>query len=177
MHKLEVGRLYHPGRRSWPEGTHYNYRSGGHEWLISFPRPSMEEIFAVRKARAEFALGLERDILFLFFRFGDRLWSDASYTYWLMPENQRSLPEAEATENTRARLNVILIDATSGLIKALRAVTFSPEFTGALHEAIRIQAENPVTPAEYEAALSDVYGRWTTGMLLARAVAQCQGGE
>jgi hypothetical protein len=103
--------------------------------------------------------------------------SDAPYSWHLVPETEQALPDAEGPE-TRALLQVVLPDAQTGLVRVLRAVTFSPSFTRALHDAIRAQAFSPWPGrAVYYAALRDLYRRYaTTGCLLRRAVARTVGG-
>lgn len=88
------------------------------------------------------------------------------------------LPETEGPR-TRALLEVVLVDADTDLARAICVVSFSPEFTRALHGAIRAQAAAPwIGQAAYDAALTEVYRRYPTGGdLLQRAVARTLGGE
>ncbi len=179
MTVLEVGRPYIVGRRKWPEGVEYNCRSGGHELRLFFDSPSASEIEAVRIGECEFALVMEGPVIFLMYKFGVAInWSDAPYSWHLVPEDQRTLPEPEGPE-TRALLQVVLIDAASGLVRALRALTFSPVFTRALHAAIRAQADMIwAGKASYDAALADAYRRYPASTdLLRGAVARTFGGE
>lgn len=178
MYKTQVGELYQPNRRSWPEGGQYNFRGGGHERLLSFRNTTKSEIEAVRTGEAEFALAVFQPVLFLLFRFGTMPWSGAPYTIHLVPESERKLPEPEATAETRALLRTVLMEATTGIVKALRAFTFSPEFTRRLHEGIRKQAGLPWNEAEYDAKLESVYRQYSsTVRLLSEAVVRCRGGE
>lgn len=180
MHELRVGQPYHPGRKRWPEGAEYNYRAGGHELAIRLSRPMPAEIEGVRRGQSEFALYASGDQLLLLYRFGapgaGLPWSDAPYSWHEAPAEQRQLlPETEGA--ARALLTVVLLDADTGLIRALRAVTFSPAFTTALHAAIRAQAGQPWSEALYDANRALLYGRYpTTEALLAACAIRCQGG-
>ena len=179
MRALEVGKPYIPGRTNWPEGVDYNFRAGSHEMRMFFRSPTRREVEAVRKGRCEFGLVVDGPIIFLLYRFHPAIdWSDATYSWHLVPETERTLPQPEGAE-TRALLHVDLIEADSGLVRALRVVTFSPAFTRALHSAIRQQAASPWPGREaYDDALASVYKRYPTSKdLLRRAVARSVGGE
>jgi hypothetical protein len=178
MHKLEVGKPYHPNVSTWPEGGEYNFRAGQHELLLRFGNLKPEEIRDVAEAVCEFALTVEQGIIFLLYRFGRAIdWSDAPYAWRLVPENQRQLPAPEATGQTRALLNVILIEATTGIVRAIRAVTFSPEMTRALHQAIREQAAQAWNVEAFDADLAAIYKQFSNHDLLRRAIVRCRGGE
>jgi hypothetical protein len=162
MHTLEVGKLYHPGIRHWPEGGEYNFRSGGHELLLRFVRPAAQEVEAVSRGDCEFALASVGDILFFLYRFGKAVrWSDAPYAWHLLPEDQRIPPLHPNTDQTRALLRVVLLDAATGIVRALRAVTLSPGFTRSLHSAIQVQMNTPwVGNREYDRRLAAAYRRY-----------------
>src|SRR5947209_19360720 len=118
MYKYEVGKLYSPNRTSWPEGVEYNWRQNTHELKLYYRPPKASEIAAVKQGAAEFALSVVGDILFLVFRFGPQPWSDAPYTWWMVPADQRTPPPELAGEE-RVLLNVLLIDAGTGIIRAV----------------------------------------------------------
>jgi hypothetical protein len=157
----------------------YNFRAGTHELRMFFRLPTRREVEAVRKGRCEFALAFEGPVIFLMYFFDPAIdWSDAPYCWHLVPEVERTLPQRGGPE-TRALLQANLVEAQSGLVRALRVVTFLPAFTRALHFAIREQAALPWLGREaYEEALASIYKRYpTSGDLLARAVARTVGGE
>ena len=152
MHRLEVGKPYDPARGWWPEGADYNFRSDGHELR-----------------------------LFLLTRFGTALSFDCSYHWQRRAEvtGDRTLPPAslETSPALRALVAIILVEATSGVVLVLRAVTFSPEFTRAIHEAIADQAAGPYDRAEYQRWADGTTGRSSTNRLSKRCTMQCQGGS
>lgn len=176
MHTLSVGKPYSPGVTRYPECTQYNYRAGAHELVLFLSAPSHAEVLAARKGRAEFALYVEGPVVILAHRFGDDLpWSDSPYSWHLVPEEQRDLPSADLEQEMRARIQVILVDAATGLVRALRLLSLSPTFTRTLHQAIRDQAARPF--AGYDQALQAIYARYpSTAALVAAATARCVGG-
>lgn len=179
MRALSVGQPYNPSVSRYPECTQYNYRAGIHELVLFYGSPSKDEVYAARKGKAEFALfHPSHQIIILAHRFGDGLpWSDSPYSWHLVPEHERDLPSADLEQSIRAKLHVILVDAATGLVRAIRLVTFSPEFTRTLHQAIREQAGAPFDALSYDRELQATYARYTTtGSLVSAAAVRCVGG-
>lgn len=183
MHHIEVGKVF--GSPPWPEGSEYNWHGragepgGAHDLMLRFTRPSSSEVGAVRTGEAEFALVELPPAVFLLYRFGIGVpWSDCPYSYHLLPAGSRVPPPAEGSEEQRALLTVLLLDAPTGVVKVIRAVTLSPEFTLKLHDAIRRQiAALWPGQARYTQHLAGVYRQFpTTNSMLAAATARCLGG-
>jgi hypothetical protein len=179
MRTFAVGELYNPSKRRWLEGVQYSFREHQHELLLFLKSPTRREIDAVRRETTEFSLTIEPPLIVLCYRFGDGIpWSDAPFTYHLVPANQRTLPdEANEVSEFRALLLVFLVDADTGIILAMRQITFSAEFTARLHLAIREQARMTWDEAEYNRLLANLYRRCSTDALVETAAARCKGGE
>jgi hypothetical protein len=179
MHRLEVGKPYHPVRRSWPEGADYNYRSGGHELRIFLDGATPTEVKAIESGPEELGFFAQPEGLFFIAQFGPTLSFDCSY-HWrrLAPENRIPPPPWEETSpELRALLTIILVDASTGLVLALRTVTFSPEFTRALHRAIANQVDAPYDRAAHERWADEMTGRNSTEQLWDLCTMRCQGGD
>ena len=181
LHALEVGKPYDPRRRYWSEGADYNFRSGAHELRIFLARPTRSEVEAIRSGPVEFGFFAEPLGLFLLTRFGTALSFDCSYHWQRMAEvtGDRTLPPAslETSPALRALVAIILVEATNGTVLALRSVTFSPEFTRAIHKAIADQAAGPYDRAEHQRWADGTTGRFSTNRLWKRCTMQCQGGS
>ncbi len=178
LHRYQVGQPYIPGRRNWPEVAEYNFRAGAHELRLFLRGLTAREILDIDRGPAEFGLAVEGDILFLLWRFGHMPWSDAPYTIHMVPAAQRTAPMPLETEQSRDTLHVVLVEATNGLIMALRWVSFSPAFSRALRAAIAAQLARPWPgQAEHDRQLAAIYRRHNSEQLLGRAVARCRGGE
>jgi hypothetical protein len=178
LYTLRVGAPYNLGRRSYPEAVQYHYRAGGHELLMWLGRLTPRDVQAITRGPADFALAAHPPVLFLLYRFGAAIpWSDTAFTVWMVPEDERTLPELAHLVGLRALLSVVLVDAATGLVCGLRTVTLSPAFTMALHLAIRDQhvADWPGQDA-YDRALEALYRRYpSTDMLLATATIRTEG--
>lgn len=159
-HAISVGQLYLHGRTHWPECTQYNYRGGAHELLLFLGSPSPAEIKSVRQGGARFALHVEQPVVLLLWSFAPGLpWSDASYSWHLVPAHERDLPSADLEEDKGILLRIVLVDAATGLVRAIRAVSLTSAFARALHAAIREQAARVWSEAEYDATLQRVYAQ------------------
>lgn len=171
LHVLTVGQPYIPGRTEFPEAVQYQYRSGAHELLMWLRSPSPREVQSIRRGSCSFALYTEGDLLVFLYEFEPAIpWSDAPFSIHLLPEDQRTIPPPAEMAEPRALLQIVLVDAATGLVQVLRAVTFSPAFTAALHLAIRRQAERGWPgDAEYDRQLQALYRRFPTSMALRRA--------
>ena len=180
MHRLEVGKPYHPGRRRWPEGSDYNFRNGGHELRLFVGGATLPEVEAVRSGPVQFGFFAEPEGLFLITRFGTRMSFDCSYHWQRMAETtgDRTMPPAseETSPALRALLAIILIEATSGVVLALRTVTFSPEFTRAIDRAIADQAAGPYDPAGHREWADGMTARLSTDQRWERCTMRCPGG-
>lgn len=182
MHEYRVGTPYHPDRAAWPEVAQYTYRASGHELVLFLAGPTADEIEAAARGTSEFAVYAEGDLLLLLYRFGRPgrgiPWSDAPSSWHLVPEAERALPPPAGVAEPHALLTVTLVDAATGIIRALRAVTLPPALTAALHLAIRDQAERPWPGGDaYDAALAGLYRRYpTTEALLRVARSRSRGG-
>ena len=181
MYAIEVGKLYHPGRRAWPECAEYSFRGDAHELRIFLGGARPREVEVIRSGPVEFGFFAEPLGLFLLTRFGTALSFDCSYHWQRRAEvtGDRTLPPAslETSPALRALVAIILIEATNGTVLALRTVTFSPEFTRAIHEAIADQATGPYDRAEHQRWAEGTTGRFSTNRLWKRCTMQCQGGS
>ncbi len=176
MSIYKVGEPYSPTKTHWPEGVDYNYRAGQHELRLFLRTPNRQEITDVESGEARFALAVERDIIFFCYRFGQGDWGDCGFSIHLVPEDERILPELPKA-GERALLTTLLIDAETGLLKAIRVTSLSPKFTQRLHRAILGQAARPF-PDDYDQQAEAVYHRYTSAQLaMNRAVVRCWGGE
>jgi hypothetical protein len=143
----------------------YNYRGGEHELLLFFNKPTPDEINAVRVGEAEFALFVERSLIILLFKFGDGIpWSDAPYSIHLIPKEKRK-EAPETTDTQYALLHIVLVDASNGVINALRVISMPPEFTQALHRAINAQLNMIFTSSAYNGELENLFERYSSETL------------
>jgi hypothetical protein len=179
MYTLEVGKPYHPTRRSWPEGGGYKYRSEGHELRVFLRDAVRAEVEAVRAGPVEFGFFSEPEGLFLITRFGRSLSFDCSYNWHRVAPEERTPPPPteDVSPELRALLTIILVEATNGVVLALRSVTFSPEFTRALHRTIDGQVAGFYDRVAHERWADEMTARNSAEQLWALCTMRCEGGD
>ena len=179
MDTIEVGKLYHPGRRAWPECAEYSFRGDAHELRIFLGGARPREVEVIRSGPVEFGFFADPMGLFLITRFGSQLSFDCSYNWHRVAMEERTLPSPteETSPALRAPCTIILVDAADGIVLALRSVTFSPEFTRALHRAIADQIIAPYNGAAHRRWADSMTGQYSTDQLWRWCTMRCQGGD
>ena len=165
MNLYAVGKPYNPARTRWPETVQYNYRGGEHELVIFMAAPSSDETHAVKKGRFDLTLYANGPLIILPFCFEGQPWSDAPYSVHLVPEAERTIPALIDDPSQGAALHIVLVDAATGIIRALRLVGLSNDFSNALHRAIQEQAAIPWDSNEYDMMLEATYSRYSSEQL------------
>ncbi len=162
---LSVGELYHPGMTSWPEAVEYNYFSNNHELRFILKSPNRYVTDVIRKMPLQLGLFTQDDIILLVYKFTDfkkqliPIHGYSPFSIHLVPDNMRTLPDIPADTEHEDLLRVHLIDADTGILKAARSVTLSPEFTAALCSAIIYQNSQPLTE-DYNERLKELDRRF-----------------
>jgi tetratricopeptide (TPR) repeat protein len=184
MRILQVGKPYIEGETSLEEAVKYNWSPDEHVFLLFFRNPQPHEEKAVRSGKAEFALVIEQDIIFMLFRFHGAHqrqqgidWSDAPYSWHLLPATARRLPPEPQRlgPEEHTELHIVLINANTGIVFAIRKVRLSHEFTVQLYQAIRAQASRPFDKDAYLRQLDQLYTKYPSAKdLLPRALARCE---
>ena len=168
-----VGEPYNPQVPRWPELAEYIFGNGQHELVLFLENPDQDEIDSVNSGPSHLAMVFMESVIFLLYSFDpDIPWGESAYSIHLVPEADRQLPP-ESIAETESTLNVVLVDAASGIIKAMRTVTLSPDFTGTLHQTVREQVERPFNEISYRVAVQHIYDKFTTAQLRERAIATC----
>lgn len=177
MHKLEVGK---PFRTPWtrrPEGAEYLCSAAGHELRIYLAVPTAAEIEAVRDGRAEFRLFVRDPVIFLLARLGMLSWFATPFNYHVVPAPHLPVLELLQTSESRILLQVFLIDAATGTLHVIRAISLSPGFSRALVREIASQANTPFSEQQYNAVIDEVFAAYPTKELMQLASERCVEGE
>jgi hypothetical protein len=159
MNQIEVGQLYLPPRTEYPEGCEFNFYDGGYQLNLYWDNPNKQEIQAVQKGKANFSLLIHEQIIFLLYQFKPLLWGDAPYHYSLVPVDRRSSPKS-IEEGQGVLLTIILIDARTGIVRAIRIIGLSTNLSRKLVDAIAIQVANPIAPQDYSNRVDQAYSKY-----------------
>ncbi len=177
MHLYEVGKLYVEGIQHWQEGVEYNYRNGSHELRMFVNKPSVADIQIVREGGLKFYLYKRDSVIFFVYDFTAGFVGGCAYSYHLVPKDEQILPPEPASENECDLLTIFLVDARTGILRAMRTCTFSPRFTRALADAIREQAAKPFNQDYHNAIVNDEYARRTPAKMIAISYISCRAGD
>lgn len=184
MHKIEVGQLYRETRTSWPEVVEWNWSINLNELRLFFRDPRPQEIQAVKIGATDFGLTIKGDIIFLAFRFQGAQkgqagipWSDAPYSYHMVPDDRKGLPDDLSSPTAKSLLQIVLVNASTGITLAIRVVSLSHEFTQQMYRAIREQAEKPFNQTAYDRQLQRIYATQDSKKIYNDAIVKCVGGD
>lgn len=165
-----------------PEQTEFNFDVTGHHLVIRMNDPMLYEVEAVKTGKIHFAIYEVDGVLFFLYAFGEKSRgipvSDCSYSWHLVPREYQVAPPPEGSERLRVAILVTLVDAVSGILLAIRFVTFSPEFTLAIQNAIRRQIARPFSRKNHAEVVDRVYAENASSMdLWKKAQFKCNGGD
>ncbi|MBV8232686.1 MAG: hypothetical protein JO329_22115 [Planctomycetaceae bacterium] len=165
LHPPDMGALtpFREGRDRWPPGSHYRHHRGGHELIRVVRKIGDDHVAAFLRGRAEFALLVDDPLIIVCSRFGAALpWAEGVFHWHRVPRPERAWPALADDPDAGAALDVSLVEARDGRIRARRRVTLSPAFTRVLHEQILEQARCTYDPSEVDRALATLFRRFPT---------------
>ena len=134
---------------------------------------SEKNIAAFRNGVSSFGLFAEKNLLFFLFKIEGFLdWSDLAFTIHLVQD------EEIEDHDGYLPFNLVLVDSSTSIIKALRMVTVSPTFRSVLVRAIERQHQEPFNVIEYYKDIKLVYDTYPEVVLmLKKALIVEQGGR
>lgn len=170
MRKLEVGQLFEEGKTKYNEGTRFDFQQSGPILYLFFSRPSERETEWIRAGKFELGFTEKDEIIFMLFKFGGMNYVDAPYSVHLSKE----FTFDELQEGMGFGLNVNLIDASTGILKVIRYVGLSTDFSRRFMKAVERQRKIDFDKTKYFAAIQQIYGNYSTDDLVQRADAWCK---
>jgi hypothetical protein len=168
VHKLEVGQPYHPARTRWPQGTHLRINRNGIDLVLFMDRPKASEVRACKQGPVQWAWVSGEHASVLCYRFGTEPWGDSPYQAHREPQADRGTPPGNAVQ-------IILVDASSGIVRALRLVGWSQEFLDAVLANVADQLARPADERAAEAELNRFYAHDSAVLARDHATARSSG--
>jgi hypothetical protein len=154
-----VGEIYSSKHTEYSEATQYCYYNGVHDLALFWSRPTLKEINGFLSQPVELALYVEQSVLFLLYRIVDICeWSDVAYNIHQLRAEEQLVPAD--IPGSRARIQMTLVNADSGIILAKRMLNISPALTQALRHTLQEQLQTPCSRFEYEAQVKQAYARY-----------------
>ena len=150
MQRIRVGLPLVPGVHSYEEGLQYDYTAGGHTMRIARKNPSQSEIDAVQSGQTLFALASRGETMFILAKFGQLPWELTHYNWWINAPLMRPDPYVDQERlNGGIRANVCLVNASNGLVAALRSVRLPQEYSEVFLQMVQSQMIPPFDPWRY----------------------------
>jgi len=155
MQAIVVGKLYQKGVNQYSEGVHYNFDKAGHILHLFIKNPTASEINNIKKGEIYWNFLVYPECLFLLIKFGSLPWFDAPYSWWIVPKQRRIVPKLE--EHELFTIQIILINATTGIVEAIRLISLPKIESQTLLNIIQFQIENPISPEAYHRRIDQIY--------------------
>jgi hypothetical protein len=166
---LKVGELLNPDVTRYQETSWFNYDSSGPVLLIAASNLKEKEIEAIKTKRLDFALYETNPILWFLYKIdGFCPWSDCPFSIHLAQNKVFDWSE-EISPGMGIGLTIILVDARTGIVKALRLVGLSTDFSKEFRAMILRQTEQNFDKEGYMREVNRVYATLSTIKLLERA--------
>lgn len=157
LQKLEVGQqLCQPCR----DETVFNLDNSGAIFIAKFSSPTSTERNAFKNGVAQFKIAAVDGVMFFLARFGATNWMDAPYCI-----AYSDFVLCRPPEGLGLTLTVVLVDASTGIVKALRTIGLSTTFSSAILD-MATQQPTPIDRATYEKTLNQIFSRYTTNDLV-----------
>lgn len=139
MRDLSIGKLYNPGKLSYDAGCYFDMSGEKCTLELFWLDVTEKDIENVLHGRATFGLWYSDDSdVFFLFHFADDAWADSAFSIMQMPPARRIRPP-RLYGRKRLNLSVMLVDAESGIIKAVRTVSLSAAFSRKLCASVNRQ--------------------------------------
>jgi len=166
-----VGQRY--SRERWDQDSVEYLLRDGHELRVVLSDLTEREIARVGgEGRVDLALVVEPLVFTVLAMFDGVIpWSGAPFCWHQLPDVERVLPPA-LPAGEKAELTVVLVEASDGIVRAVRPLRLSPEFSLTLDTAIRDQAARLFVEADHRHQAADLYEHWRVGDLVDRATAR-----
>jgi hypothetical protein len=169
-HRVQVGQLYSPNRTSWPETPHLRLSPAGCDLALFLNEPSDDEAREVRTGAVSFAWVDGGPVSVLCFRFGAMPWMDTPFEPWRLPAGERGVPAGDPGQYLV--LQITLVDAATGIVRAMRVAPWTPGFAEQVRETLRRQLAAPEDHGAAARRLAAMY-QHDSEELAGQAAARC----
>lgn len=174
LYEYEVGKLYNPRVTCWPETSQLRLSPKGISLAVFWAGLSEGEVTETRKGAVRFAWvnGAGRRVGLLCFKFGALPWEDTAYEAHREPE--RGWLDT-AVAGKYQLLQVHLVDADTGILRAGKVVTWPPQFAECVWSSVAEQLSVPRDDKAADTEASRLYALGDSEHLAERhSAARCQ---
>ena len=149
--QFKVGAPLIAGRRNWLPHNRLDFGESGLVILDFWAGACHHETLAVMRAPFELALAEEEGVPFVLYRAGGHPWSDVDYSYHRGEASGR----ADLADDGALAVTLVVVEASSGVVKAVRKEACDAE----LAEALRAMAARDAGRRYDESERGEAVGR------------------
>lgn len=162
MKVFAVGELYKSGITKYNEGARFDFTQSGAVLELYFKSPTINEVQEIKNGCFKTGFVEFAGVIFMLFKFGNLNWIDAPYSVHL----SKPFEFEEPTRGSGYGLNIFFIDANTGILKNIRYIGLSTEFSLSFKNAVLKQRKAEFNNNYYSAALQNIYLKYTTNDLV-----------
>jgi hypothetical protein len=166
MPNYEVEKMYEEGVKDYDEEFRFDVTPSGPVLALFFNKTSSKEINSINSGKVELGFYERREegVLFLLAKFEGMVWMDAAYSVHLVDAT-----ELYDLKESGVQLQIILVNAKNGIVKAIRTVELPDRFSQKLKEALDEQKSKPFNAGTYYETVGSLYHNFPTKDLVKRA--------
>ncbi|MZK49025.1 hypothetical protein [Clostridium beijerinckii] len=168
LNKLEIGELFNEGVTKYKEGIVFDIDDNGCNLIIRFNSPSNNEVKAIKQGSLKCGYYTEKEAIFMLFKFDGIEWMDAPYSVEL---SKKLTKIHEINDGQGLALNIYLIDADTGILKAMRLIGLPTAFSRKIKVIVERQRSMPFE--NYYQTINAVYMKYPTKKLVDYADVIC----
>ncbi|MBO4297004.1 MAG: hypothetical protein J5863_09630 [Desulfovibrio sp.] len=139
MSEYVVGSLYESGVQSWDAGCFFEMTGETCSLKLFWLDVTDSDVENVARGEGTFGLWYSNDgDVYFLFRFGQDPWADSVFSVWQMPEEKRIRPP-KVFGRQHVDLEIVLVDAETGMVRAVRHAPLSVSFSRKLCASVARQ--------------------------------------
>jgi len=170
MRKFEVGELFEEGKIKYQEGIKFDFDQSGAMLFLFFNHPTEDEVKNTKKGSLELRLCSMSNVIIILTKLEGMQWMDAPYSVHL----SQPFEFDEIGPDQGVGLSIFLIDAATGVLKAMRYVGLSNDFSNRLKEVINEQKITDFDTRQYQQSINNIYSAYSTNEMLKYSIARCK---
>ena len=149
-HVYKLGCPYEQPSEIYRQSFTYNIRYGHHEAALFIDYIEPSDVVRFNHHSIQFGYWWDKPVLWFLAKFGTEPWSDTSFSmYRVQPPEARHIENLN-TPSTRYPITLILVEATTGIVTALRTATMSPEMSLEIFQIVTLQMELPANLERFD---------------------------
>ncbi|MBY8992496.1 MAG: hypothetical protein KGD58_17245 [Candidatus Lokiarchaeota archaeon] len=128
--------------------------------IVGMKIPSKQEIKAYKSENINLKLIVRPNVFFLLFKIGNLDWCDVTYSNCLYPEMEVNNYKKILQETCPKKLNLMLVDVYSQVIKVYRVLILSTKFFEVMRDAFIEQCKTFPSVKNYNAEVKKIYNKY-----------------